>query len=114
MDASYKIQRGIHVHLIQFFMCPEFWVHISFHTLCAACFVLISCFQLRHRNKLTGVAEIPVHFVALEVADDLTLVVAHGHKKSPHTDAFKIDFKTSIFSSLNSIILSPHTPRPGE
>ena len=31
MDASYKIQRGIHVHLIQFFMCPEFWVHIRFH-----------------------------------------------------------------------------------
>jgi hypothetical protein len=30
MDASYKIQRGIHVHLIQFFMCPEFWVHITF------------------------------------------------------------------------------------
>ena len=29
MDASYKIQRGIHVHLIQFFMCPEFWVHIK-------------------------------------------------------------------------------------
>ena len=29
MDASYKIQRGIHVHLIQFFMCPEFWVHIT-------------------------------------------------------------------------------------
>ena len=29
MDASYKIQRGIHVHLIQFFMCPEFWVHIN-------------------------------------------------------------------------------------
>lgn len=28
MDASYKIQRGIHVHLIQFFMCPEFWIHI--------------------------------------------------------------------------------------
>ena len=28
MDASYIIQRGIHVHLIQFFMCPEFWVHI--------------------------------------------------------------------------------------
>ena len=33
MDASYKIQRGIHVHLIQFFMCPEFWVHIR---LCSA------------------------------------------------------------------------------
>lgn len=31
MDASYKIQRGIHVHLIQFFMCPEFWVHITSH-----------------------------------------------------------------------------------
>ena len=23
MDASYKIQRGIHVHLIQFFMCQN-------------------------------------------------------------------------------------------
>lgn len=34
MDASYKIQRGIHVHLIQFFMCPEFWVHISKNVLC--------------------------------------------------------------------------------
>jgi len=32
MDASYKIQRGIHVHLIQFFMCPEFWVHIKLFT----------------------------------------------------------------------------------
>ena len=32
MDASYKIQRGIHVHLIQFFMCPEFWVHINFRS----------------------------------------------------------------------------------
>ena len=31
MDASYKIQRGIHVHLIQFFMCPEFWVHIKLY-----------------------------------------------------------------------------------
>ncbi len=29
MDASYKIQRGIHVHLIQFFMCPEFWVAVE-------------------------------------------------------------------------------------
>lgn len=34
MDASYKIQRGIHVHLIQFFMCPEFWVHINKNILC--------------------------------------------------------------------------------
>lgn len=33
MDASYKIQRGIHVHLIQFFMCPEFWVHIIYYPL---------------------------------------------------------------------------------
>ena len=33
MDTSYKIQRGIHVHLIQFFMCPEFWVHIIFWNL---------------------------------------------------------------------------------
>ena len=38
MDASYKIQRGIHVHLIQFFMCPEFWVHIKY----ASAFVPIS------------------------------------------------------------------------
>ncbi|MFR4203027.1 MAG: hypothetical protein ACLT09_18960, partial [Flavonifractor plautii] len=22
-----KFRGGIHVHLIQFFMCPEFWVH---------------------------------------------------------------------------------------
>ena len=29
MDASRKIQRGIHVHLIQFLMCPESWVHIT-------------------------------------------------------------------------------------
>ena len=29
MDASYKIQRGIHVHLIQFFMCPEFCVFVK-------------------------------------------------------------------------------------
>lgn len=33
MDASYKIQRGIHVHLIQFLMCPESWVHIISATL---------------------------------------------------------------------------------
>ena len=38
MDASYKIQRGIHVHLIQFFMCPEFWVHIK-----ARVFAIRSC-----------------------------------------------------------------------
>lgn len=37
MDASYKIQRGIHVHLIQFFMCPEFWVHINFGTSVESC-----------------------------------------------------------------------------
>ena len=36
MDASYKIQRGIHVHLIQFFMCPEFWVHITNRKMCYA------------------------------------------------------------------------------
>ena len=29
MDASHKIQRGIHAHLIQFLMYPEFWVHIT-------------------------------------------------------------------------------------
>ncbi len=32
MDASRKIQRGIHVHLIQFLMCPESWVHITVDT----------------------------------------------------------------------------------
>ena len=39
MDASYKIQRGIHVHLIQFFMCPEFWVHIRMGQLRFLCVV---------------------------------------------------------------------------
>ena len=45
MDASYKIQRGIHVHLIQFFMCPEFWVHITLLPIaprfCFAYFVIV-------------------------------------------------------------------------
>ena len=40
MDASYKIQRGIHVHLIQFFMCPEFWVHIIFPPERMRCFFM--------------------------------------------------------------------------
>mgnify|MGYP006922944192 CR=1 FL=1 len=43
MDASYKIQRGIHVHLIQFFMCPEFWVHIRRRS--AYFFVEAYCFS---------------------------------------------------------------------
>ena len=45
MDASYKIQRGIHVHLIQFFMCPEFWVHIKYEIKAAVFF---------SKNKNTG------------------------------------------------------------
>ena len=49
MDASYKIQRGIHVHLIQFFMCPEFWVHI---TSVAICFYLN---QLRFKQNLNHI-----------------------------------------------------------
>lgn len=43
MDASYKIQRGIHVHLIQFFMCPEFWVHIK--TAIAFCVFYFDCLR---------------------------------------------------------------------
>lgn len=50
VDASYKIQRGIHVHLIQFFMCPEFWVHI---TSVAICFYLN---QLRFKQNLNHVS----------------------------------------------------------
>ena len=42
MDASYKIQRGIHVHLIQFFMCPEFWVHIIVTTSALFCDSMIT------------------------------------------------------------------------
>ena len=42
MDASYKIQRGIHVHLIQFFMCPEFWVHISHSKFSSLAFLMAS------------------------------------------------------------------------
>lgn len=52
MDASYKIQRGIHVHLIQFFMCPEFWVHI-----------IQACLQLRLAVFLAGLAQEGVHVV---------------------------------------------------
>ena len=46
MDASYKIQRGIHVHLIQFFMRPEFWVHISF---------LLRLFPAKEVKRVRGV-----------------------------------------------------------
>ena len=47
MDASYKIQRGIHVHLIQFFMCPEFWVHITSRAL-RFC---VPLYQMRPEDK---------------------------------------------------------------
>ena len=50
MDASYKIQRGIHVHLIQFFMCPEFWVHIKLDLNSHPFFLKIEfavCFHIR-------------------------------------------------------------------
>ncbi len=49
MDASYKIQRGIHVHLIQFFMCPEFWVHIKEHS------VGLLTYTLKSKHVLTAV-----------------------------------------------------------
>ena len=50
MDASYKIQRGIHVHLIQFFMCPEFWVHIK---------LMLRSFVILCRLVKTGQRETP-------------------------------------------------------
>ena len=50
MDASYKIQRGIHVHLIQFFMCPEFWVHIISLVLRFSVFFL-DCRHGQHNSK---------------------------------------------------------------
>jgi len=46
MDASYKIQRGIHVHLIQFFMCPEFWVHIRRRFVFMFFFVFLYSFRM--------------------------------------------------------------------
>ena len=49
MDASYKIQRGIHVHLIQFFMCPEFWVHI---TGCLRFLLQFFCYSALPRRRL--------------------------------------------------------------
>ena len=51
MDASYKIQRGIHVHLIQFFMCPEFWVHII--TVLLRVFLMLKSnhFKMRYRFR---------------------------------------------------------------
>ena len=45
MDASRKIQRGIHVQLIQFLMCPESWVHITFGVPCLV--FLLGCFATR-------------------------------------------------------------------
>ena len=48
MDASYKIQRGIHVHLIQFFMCPEFWVHIKMCLLCDGFFSFAVALQITY------------------------------------------------------------------
>ena len=61
MDASYKIQRGIHVHLIQFFMCPEFWVHISdrpaaFEGAAAA------CVPNPARGRCEGLSQRPLFF----------------------------------------------------
>ncbi|WP_349949234.1 hypothetical protein, partial [Intestinimonas sp. RTP31139st1_F5_RTP31139_211217] len=50
---SYKIQRGIHVHLIQFFMCPEFWVHIN----CAAVILRRFLFQGAVARPELGTAE---------------------------------------------------------
>ena len=64
MDASYKNQRGLHVHLIQFFMCPEFWVHIktagvAFALYQKASLVLQSTLSLflPHKQKLVGFLE---------------------------------------------------------
>lgn len=60
MDASYKIQRGIHVHLIQFFMCPEFWVHII---LCSSdCFF---CIIAQNRQCIHKSVDISVKRVIL-------------------------------------------------
>ena len=55
MDASYKIQRGIHVHLIQFFMCPEFWVHIIalFLSIVLMVFLLSACSNNNTECKLS-------------------------------------------------------------
>ena len=51
MDASYKIQRGIYVHLIQFFMCPEFWVHIRCLTPLFFCPFRFSAVQWESEGK---------------------------------------------------------------
>ena len=62
MDASYKIQRGIHVHLIQFFMCPEFWVHIilfSPHPAFLSFFIAITS-MIRFKNRQAGKAIFPL------------------------------------------------------
>ena len=56
MDASYKIQRGIHVHLIQFFMCPEFWVHIRISG-CTLRFLLLRLAFVKISKKFLSVFE---------------------------------------------------------
>ena len=55
MDASYKIQRGIHVHLIQFFMCPEFWVHIKWDK-AQPLYILYGCNIVKERSTMRLVA----------------------------------------------------------
>lgn len=59
MDASYKIQRGIHVHLIQFFMCPEFWVHITLEA-------GLLRFSLRNLSKLLVIYGIYNDFIEIK------------------------------------------------
>lgn len=60
MDASYKIQRGIHVHLIQFFMCPEFWVHIR-EKMVKLVFYLLYCCAAIKSCGLSGILFKAIH-----------------------------------------------------
>ena len=93
MDASYKIQRGIHVHLIQFFMCPEFWVHIS--ALCAGLrFRIFSQLQAIHHAPQGGLHPVPAHhggYAHAQAVDAVLALEQVGHREHrvlvPHDGA---------------------------
>ena len=99
MDASYKIQRGIHVHLIQFFMCPEFWVHIRSKGL-----GLLSVFLLCDKAEIfTSPSDHSVHKITFDkktgAIESLTL---KQNSPKEYTKVILRDVSKEIISFLSS------------
>ena len=80
MDASYKIQRGIHVHLIQFFMCPEFWVHIRIWLLFLRIFMYRNHVD-REKKELTDPFQVEEIDRQKNEPEPLTKVQGGGYSK---------------------------------